>query len=125
MKILRTSALTFLSLGIISIIGLLLSSHYSINNCTSDYCGMSGVIEVLIIFLAFPLILLGLILYTIYYFFNRKNVVVIADNKKINIGKIILSVTIGMLIVLAFAMPGLYVGLYNYRKYFIEVIFGF
>ena len=121
MKILRNISIVLLSLGIFTLIFLSFLSSYNIKNCVG-YCGMAGVAEGMgSIIIGLPLTIIGLILYIIYYFRNKKN----NPQKNIsNFGKILLITIFGFLIILGIIYPSLYFGLYNYIKDLIEVMLG-
>ena len=124
-KILKAFSITLLSLGFVSLLGVFYLANYSTSHCSGAGCAGAGIAEGFIIMIfSLPLIIVGLIISSIAYLLNRKNQQTQVQDGKINFSRVLFIVAIFIFISSIFVVPGLYVGIYNYSKDFIENIFG-
>ena len=94
-KILKAFSTTLLSLGFVSLLGILYLSNYSTSNCSGAGCAGAGIVEgFIIMFFSLPFIIIGLITSSAAYFLNRKNKQTQIKDGKINFSRVLFIVSI-------------------------------
>lgn len=96
LRFLNAFSITLLSLGSLSLIGLLSLANYDSNHCAEfGVCTSAGIAEgIMIMIFSAPMIVVGFMTSIIAYFLNRKKQQVEIQGNRKNFNKILLTVAI-------------------------------
>lgn len=124
LRTLKAFSVTFLLMGLVSLLSMFYSAEYSSNHCAEN-CTAVGIVEgIIIMFFSMPLIFAGLITSSISYFLNKKNQQTKVQDNKIDSSRLLYIFAIFIFILTIVLVPDIYLGIYNFSKDYIEIIFG-
>ncbi len=123
-RTLKAFSITFLILGLVSLLGILYLAEYNSNHCAPN-CNAAGIVEgIIIMIFSIPLILAGSITGSIAYFLNKKNQQTQVNDNKIDSSRVLFILAILIFIFSIVLVPDIYFGIYNFSRDYIEIIFG-